>query len=272
MEHIQPTIVFYGTGIDRGAGARQPAECTLVKELREIIFNKDSNKLEEFYKAHPEITLYNGYGSECVCGCGMYTTSIDLIVQSQTCTESLEHSPFVLGEKFIDSLFELGYITDKDIYIISKMLSGMADYEKWDDVIYLIKKMDPIALKSYCSEQDDPTKEVEYREFYSDFTNKMNHYYINKKYYTSIGNYFYDGYATHYYGKIYGKALEFFKILKACDIPLRDDETGEEIPHSSKTDFWDIEKDIIDAINHENFKERDIEYWDSLPETSVGIV
>ena len=152
------------------------------------------------------------------------------------------------------------------------MLSGMADYEKWDDVIYLIKKMDPIALKSYCFEQDDPTKEVEYREYYSDLTNEMNHYYINKKYYTSIGNYFYDGYATHYYGKIYGKALEFFKILKACDIPLRDDETGEEIPHSSKTDFWDIEKDIIDAKNRENFKERDIEYWDSLPETSVGIV
>jgi len=272
MEHIIPTIVYFGPGIDGSVGPRKPADSTLVRELREIIFNKDVIKLEQFNKAHPEITLYSGYGSECVCSCGTYTTSISLVTQSQTCTELHKFSPFVLGEKFIDALFDFGYISDTDIYVISNMLNSMADYEKWDDVIYLIKKMDPIALKSYYSEQDDPTKDIELLEYFNMFYDKTYTYYINKKYYTSIGDYFYCAHVTHYYGKLHGKALECFKLLKEFGALPHDHETGEEVPHSSMTDFWDIENNIIDARGHENFNERNIEYWDSLPNTSLGIL
>ena len=251
MDTFVPMYEFYGAAIDKSIGERKHTNGSLVKELRDIIFTSDVEKLAKFKDMNPETTLYQGHLSECMCGCGQYSTSIDAVTMSQTCNEQLETKPNVLGEKFINKLFEYGYITDKDVYIIFHMLCGMVDYEKWDDVIYLIKKMDPCALKSYYGEKYDSCT-----------------------HYCGIGDAFYSSHVTHYYGKVHGKAIECFSLLKSFNVLPRDEKSGLEITHSSKTDFWNIEKDISYSKSQEYFDDgtRNVEYWDSLPSSSSDIL
>ena len=240
---------YYGLSVDKQQ-MRRYADSTIVNELHNIIRTRDIVRLGEFSKRNPEMTLYHGHSSTCMCGCSTFSSPIDNILMSRFYDDD-DSTLNVIGSTFFDALFEYGYIFDNDIYIIYNMLLRMGDYEKWDDVNYLLKKMNPVALKS-CFKDNE-----------------------NDSLISGIADAFYWCHTTHYYGKICRGAIECFKILKELGIVPHDDENdGIETSHESQTQFWNIEASISSFQNNraELFKARNLVYWDSLPSSYQDII
>lgn len=232
-------------------------ETKLVIQLADIIGEKDIDGLRQFHSAHPNITLYKGCVETCCagCECGVYITPIDQILRSQTYTMQHECIPFTIGNDFFDVLFELGYLTDRDIYVVINMLHKLYDSEKWDDVLYLLHKMDKCALKSYVFE---------------DLYGGKNYDRIQR--FTGIGDALYHTMYKSYFGKPCEKIIECVKLLNELKIFPHDQLTGNEIFHQDMK-FWnsDIEIKWQQEHNLEEFEKRDIIRWNTLPSSSEEI-
>ena len=243
-------FVFFGLSVNREIRDKKIAKKSIICKLRNIIKRRDIEQLQQFKKKHSAITLYHGYKMSYDSELDEYNdfiNSLTMITTSQYYNNyHSDNTPNIIGNNFIDALFELEYININDIYVVIKMLRSMTIYEKWDDANYLIRKMYPSALKSYCSEEDD-----------------------GYKYFNGIANELYNCNMTHYYGKIHGGAIKFFKLLKLFDINPCDKITGRETSHKVQTVFWNIEESISFQRDENPFEFEDcnIEYWDSLSTT-----
>lgn len=231
-------------------------EAKLVVQLANIIGEKDIESLRQFHSLHPNITLYHGCVKPCGdgCECNVYVLPIDQILRSQTYTTQQNCLPFTIGNELFDVLFELGYLTDKDIYVIVNMLRKLHDYEKWNDVIYLLHKMDKSALKSYVFE---------------DLYGGKNDDRICR--FTGIGDALYHSMYNSYFGKPCEKIIECAKLLTTLKIFPHDQLTGSEIVHQDMQ-YWssEIETNIKWQQEHnlEDFEKRDIIRWNALPSSS----
>lgn len=250
-------IVHRGSSIDKVECDRLFTDMNVVKEFIGIIHARDIEALRKFKTNNPDVTLYHGYTSACNvagCDCRLHAVPIKSITASAYYKDSHlnSYTPNIISESFYDALFELGYITDNDIYIIFHMLTGLSEYEKWNDVNYLMKKMNPDALKS--------TRNGDWGE----------------NVFLGIADGFYSAYCTHYNGKIDAGAIKCFKMINSLGIYPHDIKTGDEISHESQTNFWDIPASIESfKIRHPdvfNGSDCDIEYWNSLPSSFEEIM
>jgi hypothetical protein len=212
-----------------------------ISELYGIIRDNDIEKLRIFRQMHPEITLSSTCITDHPYGGPFREMPLDALTYSQLDDANVQTS------EFIDELFALGYIKPDDVYILCEVLYGLGDYKKWDNAIQIFKKLDKnIMANTYykCTSEESLKQE----SFIDDI----------------VGN-FYQCHVTHYFGKIHGKAAEFFQLLEENGIKRHyiegDDETIE-----AERKFWDIPSSVkyFQEDNPELFATRNIAYWNTL--------
>jgi hypothetical protein len=214
-----------------------------VKSLCDIIKASDVSQLDAFHEAYPTISLETKGISYCHCTNEPHPEFFSAL---DALTHTGADNPNVESSEFIDKLFSLGYLKTDDVYVLYKMIQNMCHYNKWDNAIQIFNHLDKnIIANTYFKHIPSKADGITYID--------------------DIVTRFYHCHMTHYYGKIHGKALEFFKLLQDNGIKRHYIE-GDSKTLEQERKFWDVATSVANFQTNEPvlFAERNIEYWNML--------